>query len=288
MSHLPFTLSAYFFNALAVVANKHLLNKAIPDPLVYIFYISLVSLPAIFALPLVKLIDFETFILASLSTITWTAGAYFMLKALKIGQVSRVIPIIGTLIPLILLLFAVRAQTLSVTQIQAVIILIFGLVFLTVTDWKEKPDKQEIVCEILSASLFAVSYIILRQAYLKLDFLSVLVWSRMVLLPLLLIMIAVPFLRAKVISSKGLKLNFLSKEGFIFLGGQISGALSEVLILFSISLANPALVNSLQGSQYVFLLIFDRKKYPFLTLLSKFAGIILLAAGLYLLAFSKP
>lgn len=288
MSHLPFTLSAYFFNALAVVANKHLLNKAIPDPLVYIFYISLVSLPAIFALPLVKLIDFETFMLASLSTITWTAGAYFMLKALKIGQVSRVIPIIGTLIPLILLLFAVRAQTLSVTQIQAVIILIFGLIFLTVTDWKGKPDKQEIVCEVLSASLFAVSYIILRQAYLKLDFLSVLVWSRMVLLPLLLIMIAVPFLRAKVISSKGLKLNFLSKEGFIFLGGQISGALSEVLILFSISLANPALVNSLQGSQYVFLLIFDRKKYPFLTLLSKFAGIILLAAGLYLLAFSKP
>ncbi|MBI2019507.1 hypothetical protein HYS95_02490 [Candidatus Daviesbacteria bacterium] len=286
MSHLPFTISAYFFNALAVLANKHLLNRAIPDPLVYIFYISLVSLPAIFALPFVKIPDFETFILASLSTITWTMGAYFMFKALKLGQVSRVIPVIGTLIPLILLMLAVRSEALSITQIEAVIILTFGLVFLTATDWKGKLNKEEIICEVLSASLFAISYVILRSAYLKLDFLSVLVWSRMVLLPLLLIMVAIPFLRIKVISSKGLKINFLSKEGFIFLGGQLSGALSEVLILFSISLANPALVNSLQGSQYVFLLIFDRKKYPFLILLSKVAGIIFIAAGLYLLAFS--
>lgn len=287
MSHLPFTLSAYFLNALSVTANKHLLNKTIPDPLVYIFYISLVSLLAIIALPLVKIPSFEVFILASLSSTTWTTGAYFMFKALKTGNVSRVIPIIGTLIPLILLLLASKAGALSATQAQAVLILIFGMIFLTATDWKGKLSKQEIVCEVLSASLFAISYVLLRQAYAKLDFFSVLVWSRIILLPLALFIVAVPKLRAKVVSSNGLKLNFLSKEGLIFLGGQISGALSEILILFSISLANPALVNSLQGSQYVFLLFFDRKNYHFGALLFKITGIIFIAIGLYLLAFSS-
>ena len=92
--------------------------------------------------------------------------------------------------------------------------------------------------------------------------------------------------------------NFFSKGGFIFLGGQISGAASELLILFSISFVSPVLVNSLQGTQYIFLLVFAlilSKKYPaifgekytFLSLTSKIAGIFLIGIGLYLLAFNR-
>ncbi|MBU1000369.1 hypothetical protein KKE78_03175, partial [Patescibacteria group bacterium] len=95
MSHIPFTLTAYLFNAFSVLANKFLLNKTIPDPLIYVFYISLASLLAVFCLPFTKIPSFEVFLIASLSTMLWTLGAYFMFKALKIGQVSRVIPIIG-------------------------------------------------------------------------------------------------------------------------------------------------------------------------------------------------
>src|SRR3989338_2497021 len=98
MTHLPFTLLAYFFNSLSVVANKFLLNKAIPDPLIYIFYISLLSLLSLLALPFTLYPSPFVLILASISTLLWTLGAYLMFKALKLGQVSRVIPLIGTLI----------------------------------------------------------------------------------------------------------------------------------------------------------------------------------------------
>ncbi len=135
MSHLPFTILAYFFNALAVLANKFLLNKTIPDPLIYVFYISLVSFLAVLGLPFTKIPTFEVFLIASLSTVLWTAGAYFMFKALKIGQVSRVIPTIGTAVPLILLGFASGTHAISETQAWAVWILIGGMVFLTLTDW---------------------------------------------------------------------------------------------------------------------------------------------------------
>lgn len=296
MNHLPFTILAYFFNAVAVLVSKFLLSKAIPDPLVYIFYISLISLLAVLALPFTKIPNLEVFTLASLSTVMWTTGAYFMFKALKIGDISRVIPIIGTLIPLILLLFAFQTQTITTAQTWAVWTLISGMVFLTLPDWHFKLNVREIIFEVLSSVFFAVSYIVLRQAYLEFDFFSVLVWSRPILLPLGIFLLLIPNLRRRIITSQGPKINFFSKSGLIFLGGQVSGAGSEFLILFSISLANPALVNSLQGTQYVFLLFFAlilAKKYPAifqerytpLILASKIIGISLIGIGLYLLAF---
>lgn len=298
MSHLPFTLIAYFFNSLAVLTNKFLLQKTIPDPLVYIFYISLVSFLAVFALPFTHIPTFDTFILASLSTLLWTLGAYFMFKALKLGQVSRVIPIIGTLIPLILLIFASETKTITTAQSLAVWFLIVGMVFLTLSNWQGKLNLKEILLEALSAASFAISYLLLRQAYLNLDFFSVLVWSRLILLPLGIFILLIPTLRGKIFTKSGPKIDFLSKTGIIFLGGQISGAISELLLLFSVSLANPALVNSLQGTQYIFLLFFAlilSKKYPLIfeekytlkILLPKIFGISLIVLGLFFLAFSS-
>lgn len=297
MSHLPFTLLAYFFNSLAVLTNKFLLQKTIPDPLIYIFYISLVSFLAVLAIPFTHIPTFDTFILASLSTLLWTLGAYFMFKALKIGQVSRVIPIIGTLIPLILLVLASQNHAITKSQSLAVWFLIVGMVFLNLNTWHGKFSIREIIFEVLSALFFAVSYLILREAYLKLDFFSVLVWSRLILLPLGIIILIIPTLRHKIFTKSGPRINFFSKTGVIFIGGQLSGAISELLLLFSVSLANPALVNSLQGTQYVFLLIFalvlSRKypsifeeKYTFKTLLPKILGTGLIGLGLFFLTFS--
>ncbi len=298
MNHLPFTLTAYLFNALSVLSNKFLLSKTIPDPLIYVFYISLVSFLAIFALPFTHTPTIEAFNLASASTLLWTLGAYLMFKALKIGQVSRVIPIIGTLIPLMLLFFASQTNAISPTQAWAVLILSLGMIFLTLHDLlKGELNKEELALEILSAGSFALSYIFLRQAYLQLDFLSVLVWSRLILLPFCILVLAIPALRKKIITSNGPKINFFSKAGLIFLGGQVSGTASELLILFSISLANPALVNSLQGTQYVFLLLFALilgKKYPQVfkekytpkVMILKIIGIGLIGIGLYLLGFA--
>lgn len=303
MNHLPFTLAAYFFNTLAVLANKFLLSQVIPDPLIYIFYISLISFLAVFALPLTKIPTPDTFFLASLSTLFWTLGAYLMFKALKLGQISRVIPIIGTLIPLILLVFASQTNAVTLNQAWAVWILILGMVFLTITDWRSPVppgtrqdtfSKKELILEISSAAFFALSYILLRQAYLSSDFFSVLVWSRLILLPVCLILLLIPKIRSQIILSLTSRSLQKSANSLIFLGGQFSGVISELLILFSISLANPALVNSLQGTQYVFLLILAAvlaKKYPSIfaekytpkVILSKFIGIILIGVGLYLI-----
>lgn len=297
MQHLPFTLLAYFLNATAVTVDKFMLSKHIPNPLIYIFYFSAFSALALFLLPFTHIPTFEVFTIASISTVLWTLGAYFMFKALQIGQVSRVIPVIGTLIPIILLLNALLTATITSMEITAILLLILGLVFLTLMDWKGELKKEELIFELLSAVLFAVSYVVLREAYIRDDFLTVLVWSRFIIIPVSLIILMLPKLRKIVFSSESGQPAFklFSKAGVLFLAGQAAGGSSELLLTFSISLANPALVNSLQGTQYAFLFIFGlalsrrfpeiyKEKLSLVILLSKIAGIGFIAGGLYLLA----
>lgn len=296
MSYLPFAILAQFLNSVAVTIDKFLLTQTVPDPLIYIFYFSLISSLALFAIPFVQTPAAAMLILASLSTVAWISGAYLMLTALKAGQVQRVIPVIGAATPIFLLL--PTFQSLSLSQITAIIILIAGLLFLTLEDLAGKFNKKELLLEIISALFFALSYYLLRLAFEKQGFLTVLVWSRPVLIPLGILILIIPGLRRKITSFLGSKQNRPGKGIGIFVFGQVSAAASELLLWFSISLASPAIVNSLQGIKYVFLLLFSLilgKKFPDIfkisfkgiAALSQILGVGLVGMGLYILAFSS-
>lgn len=298
MSYLIFTILAYLFNSIAVTIDKFLLVKAIPNPLTYVFYISVFSLLILFALPFTparlasgSVAGGLTLFLASLSTLLWTLGAYLMFKAIQIGQVSRVVPIIGALIPIILLIHAFIFSTITNSQLLASVILILGLIAITMnshTCGRSYTCMGELLLEILSAFFFAVSYLILKEAYLRENFLTVLVYSKLILIPVITVILLIPTLR-KIVLSRPKK-----APGILFLFGQALGGIQQLLLTFSISLASPALVNSLAGLQYVFLFIFALflskkfpqifgEKYSMLTLFYKFTGIGLIGVGLYLL-----
>lgn len=298
MKHLPYTLLAYFFNGIAVLIDKYLLTDTIQNPLVYVFYISCFSLIALLFLPYTTVPSLGLFVLASSSTLLWTVGAYFMYKALQVGSASRVIPVIGTFIPLILVVQSTITNNISSFDIFAALLLILGLVFLTIMDWTGKIQKQEVVFEVISSVFFAISYMFLHNAYSKGQFLTVLVWSRFVLIPVGISLVLIPSTRALVFNRDKKPMRILSQAGALFLIGQFAGGTSELLLTYSVSLANPALVNSLQGSQYVFLYIAGiflskkipqafSEKYSLKGQLSKLIGIILVAIGLYLLAFGE-
>lgn len=299
MSYLPFALLAYFFNGIAVLIDKFLLTAKIKQPLVYIFYISLFSFLLVFFLPLTHVPKFNVFLLASVSTIIWTSGLYFYYKALQVGLVSRVVPVIGVLIPIFLTIEAIFVKSISQIEFLAILVLILGLVFLTIFEWRGHLTRHELRFEIISGFLFAISYVILRQAFLMDDFLTVLIWSRMIFIPLAIIILLIPLTRKMIlISGEGPKFSLKSKSGLLFMFGQATGGASELLITFSVSLATPALVNSLQGSQYLFLFfasLFLGRKFPeifreqhtHLKTALKILGILCITAGLYILAFYK-
>lgn len=304
MNYLGFALIAYLLNAVAVTIDKFLITKKIPDPLVYIFYFSLMSLLTLFLVPFVSPPPFNILVLAFVSTLLWTTGAYFMFSGLKIGQVSRVVPVIGTLIPIFLLIHGIISQSITPTQTIAVILLIIGLVFLTVFSWRGKFSSRELIFEFLAGLFFASSYLLLRQVYLQSDFITILAYSRLILIPTGILLLLIPITRRKIFPPHPAKESdqpywkslFKSKIAILFGFGQIAAGISEFLITFSISLATPALVNSLQGVQYVFLFLLSlglSKKFPQIfaenlklgVLTIKLAGIVIVGLGLYLLAF---
>ncbi len=299
MNYLVLATIAYLLNAVAITIDKILLVKRLPNPALYVFYISVFSLIVFFGIPFATFPDQWAFINGSISTILWTLGAYFMFKALKDGEAVRVVPIIGTLIPLILFAMAAVSDTINLNEIWAVVFLLIGLIFLILPYLKGKFSKVEIYYEIISALLFANSYFLLKVAYDTSNFLSVMVYSRVVLVPILLAILIIPFLRKKVFSSDSPreKINLWSKTGFILLIGQACGGFSGLLLTFSISLANPAVINSIQGIQYVFLFILGltvAKKFPaaFNEKLTKshfgakIIGIIFIFFGLGILSYS--
>lgn len=285
MNYLPFVILAYFLNGIAVTIDKMLLNKLIPNPLTYIFYISLLSSFALLALPLTQIPNYQVFILTSASTAIWTTGVYFMLWAVKFGQISRVLPVIGTLTPLTQLILANQAKTITTAEALAVGILILGLIFVTLENWLGKITRIELFFEVLASLSFAISYIFLKEAFLQGDFLTVLVWGRWILVPVCIIL---------GLSMLGKKFS-IPRVPLLFFLGQLTGTISQLLLLFSIFLASPVLVSSLQGVQYVFILILAlifSKKFPKIYKentepifwISKIIGIILIGLGLYFLA----
>ncbi len=283
MNYLPLTITAYLLNSMSVLIDKVILTKNIGHPLTYIFYISAFSLIALVVIPFAPYPSMETFFLTSASSLLWTAGAYLMFFALRAGLASRVIPIIGALVPVFLLIAGLTANSLTTHQALAVGVLIAGMVMLTIRDWNGTMTWQELGLEVFSAGLFAVSYLVLREAYLSGDFLTVFGWGRIVIIPLGILLLLIPWSRKIILAPQPGR-----RVGWLFLAGQLIGGVAEILLTYSISLANPAVVNSLQGVQYVFLLIgsmiFLGERYSLWTLLEKTAGIVLVGVGIYLLA----
>lgn len=301
MGHIPLTVAAYFLNAVSVTVDKYLITSKIPNPLAYIFYISLASTIVLIGLPFTHIPHTNTLILASLSTVLWTTGAYLMYQALKIGHTTRVIPMIGSLTPIFLFIHSILEGSLTTSQLQSVFILILGLIFINLSDLKGKLVKFEILLEILSALFFASSYIFLRQAYLSDNFLTVLIWSRLILVPILISLILFHSTRKIIFLNHSSSINLLpenkKKTGILFAAGQICGGASELLLTYSISLASPALVNSLQGTQYVFLFILTfilGLKFPLIYkehqkvfgIVARIIGIMFIGLGLFDLAFT--
>ncbi|MBI2593518.1 DMT family transporter [Candidatus Daviesbacteria bacterium] len=298
MNYLIVAILAYLLNAVSVTLDKILLVKRFPNPALYVFYISVFSLAVLFAVPFSKMPPPTVLLIASASTILWTLGAYFMFKALKSGEAIRVIPVIGTLIPIILLFMSSVSGSINLNEVWAIIFLLLGLIFLVFPYLQGKFSFLEVELELTSALFFANSYFLLKLAYEGSNFLSVLVYSRLILIPVIFATLIFPFLRKIVFSDSNLHTPaFLwSKTGVLLFIGQASGGISQLLLTFSISLASPAVINSIQGIQYVFLFILGllfAKKFPSAFhqdlnqshLAGKIVGIVLIFFGLWMLSF---
>ncbi|MFA4833718.1 MAG: EamA family transporter [Patescibacteria group bacterium] len=320
---LVVAISSYFINAGVYIADKFLLSKKIHSSIIYAF---LVGIWSIFNF---VLLFFDPWLpsgrelsLDLLAGLLFLITLVFWYKALHQSEATRVVPIVGALVPIFsfLLSFIFLGESLTERQLLAFLVLINGGVLISVkrtrfyktremwTRFREvfgdilggiharyRPTQRLVLNSIISALFFAVYYVLIKYIYLSQPFIGSFVWSRLGTFIGALLILFIPDWRRGVVEYQRDVKTPKNLAFFFFI--RLLAGLAFIMINWAISLGNVALVNSLQGVQYVFLILlvlFLSAKYPHIlkeelgggVMLQKIIGVSLVTIGLYMLVIS--
>ena len=102
MLWLTVAISAYLILAIVFLVDKYLLVGPIPNPQVYTFYIGTLGILVLILAPFVGLYipELSQIVLSLLAGALFIYGIFWLNKALRLFEASRVIPAIGGILPI--------------------------------------------------------------------------------------------------------------------------------------------------------------------------------------------
>jgi drug/metabolite transporter (DMT)-like permease len=306
MSWLSIIIISYFLLAFVNLFDKFLLDKVLGDSQVYAFIISLLGSAALLAAPWFLLWPGWGLLIFQLAVgAIFPLALYLMFQGLKHGDASKITVIIGGLIPIFTIIFSLifLHERLALNQWIAVFYLLLGtfMIALVASDGKSgrqetaKNKKTAFYFSLGAAFVYALFFIGTKYTYNSHDFASSFIWIRLGSLLGALLMIIRAKDRRKIFGSlKSGQASGSPKNRFLVIGNQALGASSFILQNYAISLGSVAIVNALQGVQYVFILIlgwlftvFNPKviseNISRAVLVPKIIAVLLVAFGLYFL-----
>lgn len=314
-------IEAYLINAGVYVADKFLLSKKIHSSIAYAFYVGVWSVFNVCLLFLGPWVPTpRELILDLLAGFLFVVTLVFWYKALHQSEASRVVPIVGALVPIFsfVLSFVFLNETLSKTQFLAFVILICGGILISIKQTKVywyqqvirrfreiigdivgeipasvRPTSRLLVNSIAAAVFFAVYYVLMKHIYMTQPFIGSFVYSRLGSFLGVILMLCVPDWRYAIVNQqKGSK---TPKNMLFFFAVRLSAAAAFIMINWAISVGNVAIVNALQSVQYLFLfliILLVSVKFPKVlneqlgggVFLQKLIGVAMICLGMYLFA----
>lgn len=311
---------SYFINAGVYVADKFLLSKKIHSSITYAFYVGIWSVFNIF------LLVFAPWIPTSKElAIDLTAGALFFVtlifwyKALHQSEATRVVPVVGALVPVFSFAFSVifLKESFNQQEMLAFVILIAGGILISIKRTKIyifrqlvermhdifgnimgdiharfRPTRRLIINSLVSAFFFAAYYVLMKYIYMHQPFIGSFIWSRLGTSVAVMAVLFVPTWRRTI--RKHQKGTSTPKNLSFFLSVRLLAAGAFIMLNWAVSLGNVAMINALQGTQFLFLiflvLIFS-VKFPRIlkeelgrgVLTQKIIGVVLVSLGLWVL-----
>ncbi len=296
MNWIIIVIAGHFLNAFAFLMDKFLITKKIPSPFVYAFFIGMLGILALVLIPFGVIIPSNVEIIrALLAGATFILALVFFFAGLKENEVSRVVPLTGGFVPAFtfVLAYIFLGERLGTSEVLAFIALVIGGVLITI-EKKGRGSTKGYIYAIISALIFAISFVVTKQVFIDQTFISGFVWSRIGGFLLALSFLLIPSARNGILHQP--KQKNRGHTAGLFFAGQAMGSLGFVLVNYSISLASVSLVNAMQGVQYAFLLVMIlilSKKFPKIlseklsggVLIQKILAIILISIGIILIAF---
>lgn len=320
MVWLLVTVVSYFINAGVYVADKFLLSKKIHSSITYAFYVGIWSIfnfiLLIFSPWMPGLGDFFIDVFAGM---LFLATLIFWYKALHQSEATRVVPIVGALVPIFsfLLSYIFLGEKFNQNQVLAFAILIAGGILISVKQTKLyvyrhvadrirdvagdmfgsvsaelRPTRRLLLNSLISAFFFAAYYVLMKHIYMTQPFIGSFVWSRFGTFIGVLLILVVPEWRKLIKEHKGSAR--APKNLSFFLLVRFFAAMAFIMLNWAISLGNVAMTNALQGAQYLFLILMVlvlSAKFPRIfreelgrgVIMQKLIGVILVSLGLWVL-----
>ena len=316
---LPLAIIAYMLAAVSGATDRAIVHKEKTAPIVISFWVALFSV-ATFALILIGFLPFEfasafkfemastnIMLLALLAGFMTQAALLYMYRALEYGEATRVLSVMGGLVPIVSFIAAYLFldERLEMLAIAGFVVLILATIILTLNPHKlsVKGSSKWIVNIIVASILLGTQAVLAKYVFTEYHFISAYATTGLGAgLYALLITLVSKNVRNEISGSfkakkKTNKQATHSSQLVWIFGNSMLGGLAVILLNLAISLGSPTLVGALRGVQYagIFIIAFILAgKYPNLldedlsrmSVLLKTLGIVLTINGIILLALS--
>lgn len=260
MTWLIIAILAYLIFALVSLGDRFLLLGA-SNPKIYTFYVGVLGIISVILTPFIgfSMPSLTLLFFCFLAALSYILFLYLIYSAIEKYEVSRIIPAVGALVPLIsfltIFLLSDASNPLGLRGITAFLLLVLGSIIINANFSKAFSLKSLKICFLIA--LFAsLNFIFSKYTFVYLPFWTAFIWIRIFTFAVALLFLFSLTVRKEIF---GKKKSFSKKETFLFAVIQIFGALAFVLQNWAIALAGFAylpIINALQGVQYLFLFIF--------------------------------
>lgn len=305
MSWFLLAVIGHLANGVAFVIDKALLRTAFARSATYAGVVGVLSTLVVFAVPFVVVWPEGTIWLISIAS-----GAIFILAlwaffaALSRAEASRIVPIVGSLIPILTLVgsFTFLGERLSDRTFVGFGLLILATILLS-DSGKGRPTKEAVWLAVTSAFLFAISSVTAKASYDAAGFLGPFVTSRLAAAATAFILLALIDRQAgeealtiiqpsRRVSSKHKQPGQLA--AILAVIGQTLGAVGFLFVQWATAKGSASVVNALQAVQYALLVLAAfalRRRAPKLlgenvtrnVILIKTAALVMTGIGMYLI-----
>jgi drug/metabolite transporter (DMT)-like permease len=296
-------IAGYLISALTMVLDKFILEKKITQPLIFVFYASVVVLPIFLFLPfgVTTLSGITDWMLAAVSGVMFALGLWTMYLSFGKSEVSHAGPLIGGVVAVFVLCLSsfFLGEQFSNQFLIAFCFLVAGSFMISHEKSAGKNGWHSgMNWAILSGLLFAVSHVSAKYLYDAYGFFSGLVWSRGALGVFGLFLLFAPSVRAelvKIFSKRQAEETAPKKTGaLIIIVNRLSGVIGVLLVQWAIALGSVTIVNALAGLQYALLIIavfvlsklfpkILKEEYAKGELIREFAAVLIIGVGMALL-----
>jgi len=252
-SWLALAVLAQFLFAISTLVDKHIVARAahIGKPVVYAFYVALLSGFVVVFVPFVSVPETRILVLSLINAATFTAAIFFLYSALRDARASDVAPAVGGVSAIVTMVLAALFLTGDITAgfFAPVLLLAGGTAIISHFHF----TRKALLASLAAGTLFGITIFIGKLIFLAVPFLDGFVWPRLFNVVVALSLLLIPAFRRAIFhggkhSSRGAK--------SLVLGNKILGGVAAALTAYAVSLGSVTIVNALAGLQFVFLFIF--------------------------------